>query len=279
MLGRLSGLFLLLALSVLACGGRSAPVPELPLVPGSVLLHFHIEGDFPEYLLASLPEHPPLRWSTLLDVTGAEVFGVSLLGVDISDLTPQLLCLVPRVDAGVTATALATDTDSDVREAGGRFDLLVSGRPWGSVASRDAWTAVYLGRAPEVVLRDWLELEPAASLAADTALVDLLSSGAPGGSSPPVFCRILVPGSLLDFLAVAPVGRWFPFWDRVEVVLDYLRPEALLLELGLEPLLSLELYAARAGGDITRLRLELEDEALQASVPALLQLLSSGRFR
>jgi hypothetical protein len=214
----------------------------------------------------------------LLEATGSEDFGLALLGVDISDLTPQLLFLVPGEDARETASALASDTESEMRETGGRFDLLLSGRPWGSVASRDGWTAIYLGRAPEIVLRDWLELEPSASLAADAALTALLSAGTQGGSSPPLMCRVLVPGNLLDFLAVAPVGRWFPPWNRVEMVLDYLRPEALLLELGTEPFLSLELYAARAGDEITRLRLELEDEALQASIPALVQLLSSGRI-
>ena len=259
------------ALMSVGCGGGE-PVEELRFVPGTVLAHFHADHELPGYVIQALPRIGRMDWTALSSLVEENGFGVSLLGVDISDLSPQLLLLTRAATPERMAEALASSSGSETRDAGsGRIDLIDRGSPWASVAARDGWTAVYIGGAPEVVLEAWMRMDAGQSLAADTSLTRLIPRD-------PCSYTLLVSSSMLGFLSVAPVERWVPWWGRVEPILDRLRPEALLAGIELDPFVRVELRLARPGGKITRLMVEAEDEDLQAALPGLLQLLSLGRL-
>ncbi|MBN1435422.1 hypothetical protein JW921_11735 [Candidatus Fermentibacterales bacterium] len=264
----LVSLALLLALAATGCGGRG--VPELALVPATALLHVHFEMMPPDYLvdLAGASGLPLAYTDALVQELGDAPFGVTLLAIDISELRPQFLVLSRRADRAALARALAGSSGSEIREAGDRTDLLLDGYPWASVADRDGWTALYIGRAPEVALRSWLELDPSASLASDTLLSQLVPDRRP-------MATVLLPRNLLDFLRVAPIGRWVPAWRRISSAIAALDPAAAVIGLDLEPFPALEVFVARAGdATTTRLRIELEDDALQSALPGLVRMIA-----
>jgi hypothetical protein len=250
----LKGLLLAVATLFQGCGGRNGIEAELAMVPGTYLLHIHAGGElagdvielarryFPQTVLAArMLEEGPL--------------GVSVVSVDITTMTPQFLLL--SRDVGVREAvemAVATlDVTPDTLES--RIDFVTGrGQVRGSVASRDGWTCVYLGSAPSIVVRQWLELEEGASLAADSALVSVIPDGHD--------LTVLVSGNLIGFVSLLPLDRWVPGWDMIGGVISAVGPAALGLGISWKDSAgsaSVEVIAARRGGAVSRVSLEVSD--------------------
>ena len=103
------------------------------------------------------------------------------------------------VEEAVAAFGISPDTLEN------RIDLRTErGQVRGAVASRSGWTCIYLGPAPSVVVRQWLELEPEESMAADSALVSVIPDGHD--------LTAMLSGNLLGFVSLLPLDRWIDNW-------------------------------------------------------------------
>lgn len=262
-------LILLMSLVLPGCKAQGG-LREIHLVPGTVLLHIHLEPPFPDFL-STMPETGILDWKIFLE---EDVFngplGISIIGIDISTLEPQLLILTGSAEVEEVSSILSEYSGCEIKELENRIDLLIAGSPRASIASKDGWTALYIGQAPEVVMNRWLEMDREFSLAADSALMCI--SGNTNSIS------ILVSENLLNFVSVMPVNRWVDWWSYVEDMLAVVQPNAIFIGMDFKPALCLEIRIAKRSGEISSLYLEVQDSMLQATLPVLLHMCFSGEF-
>lgn len=207
---------------VSSCGGQD-PIPELHLVPGTALLHIHVEQGLNSSLTSFAGDH--VSGFILADsLLKKGPLGLSLVGVDISTLDPQLLILTQSSTAEYATALAARVLDLDPRQEENRVDLISDhGYARASVTQRDGWTAVYIGPAPHITLGNWLDLNKDNSLAADTSLAKVIPEGK--------HVTILFPGNLFGFVSLLPLERQISWWPEYENIAETVRPAALSLSL------------------------------------------------
>lgn len=253
----LSSLMIFLLPVLYSCGGSGDIIDELKMVPGTYLLHIHADPGLSSDLTAlAVTYFPQAALATRLLEEGP--LGISVVSIDITTMAPQLMLLSRDVDVSlaVEEAVLVMDIRPDTLES--RIDFVTErGQVRGAVASRDGWTCIYLGSAPSIVIRQWLELKEEASLAADNSLVSVLSDRHD--------LSILLSGNLISFVTLLPVDRWIPGWERIEGIIRLLRPTAVSLNLTYGDSMhtaAVEVLAAREGGAISRLALEVTDSMI-----------------
>lgn len=248
------------AIFLLAAGCGRAPVPELEMVPGTSLIHIHIESGFNSRAMELAGEG--FRGFLLADsLLKSGPVGISLVGIDITSLEPQLLILSRDVSVEYTTALAARQLDLDPRQEDSRIDLVSEqGYARASVAERNGWTALYIGPAPHVTMETWLDLKEENSLAADEALVGIIPEEA--------HITVLFPGNLFGFLSMLPLERQISWWQSYKDATAVIRPEALTLGLSwYEPpedrIHSVLSIARRQGGTVS-FSMELEDSGIGA---------------
>jgi hypothetical protein len=271
-----SATVLLAAVVLFSACGKNDPIPELHLVPATALLHVHMEpglnnsltsfvGDsFVGFVLAdSLLNKGPL--------------GVSLVGIDISTLNPQLLMLTQNATAEYATALTARVLNLDPRQEEDRVDLVSEhGYARASVAQRDGWTAIYIGPAPHVTLGGWLDLEKDNSLAADTSLLKVIPEER--------HITVLFPENLFGFLSLLPLERQIPWWTDYETMANRIEPAAFSVSVSWpepetdEPVQAGVMLARRDGG-VSTIEISFSDTHIDAdSCFALLLSVAEGSF-
>lgn len=182
----------------MSCGNVSCLQDELQMVPGLCFLHAHMNADFNVELL-------PVNIRTLIPVWLCDSLlsrgnlGISLLSINFSDLSPQLLFLSSSMDADEITPIAREGFGCNSAEAGDRIDLISDqGSVLGSISARNGWTCLITGTGSDRAVDRWLELEPVESLAYDTDLMNIADSEAD--------LTILFSNNSISFLSVIPDG-------------------------------------------------------------------------
>ncbi|GEM_PF-865903 len=250
-------LFLTLALlAVLAAGCGGGVRNELAMVPGTCLFHVHLEKGMSPLLLneiMSLDKNLVIAESLL---TMGPV-GVTLMGVDITSISPQFLFLSRGISRQNAALMVSGMLDLTGAESDERTDLSDdSGLVRASVSERSGWTAIYMGPAANVTMDAWLRMDEMGSLAADEALLQALPASH--------HATLMLPGNLFTFVSLLPVERYVPWWDDYTAVARVVRPSALTLSVSWPSSgpISLEARLAREDGAMTSMELTLTDTAI-----------------
>ncbi len=256
-------------LLVIGCGGGIRD--ELSMVPGTCLFHVHLEkGISPAVLneLVSLDRNLVLAESLL----ARGPVGVTLMGVDITSLSPQFLFLTRRVSPDRAADLAAEMLNLSRTEDGSRINLADrTGLIRASVTGRKGWTAIYLGPAANITADAWLRMEKVGSLAADEALLQAL----PGRHH----ATLMLPGNLFAFVSLLPVERYIPWWEEYTRISRLVRPSAMTLSVTWPSSgrIVLEAIMAREDGGVTSARFSIDDTGVSPdSVFALLSGLAGG---
>lgn len=262
---RMRGVLILMAgigILVAGCGDGGSLDEELRQVPGLCFLHVHIGAEFdtsilPDEVSAILP-----LW--LCDSLLAEgPLGVSLIGVNLTDLTPQLLFLTRTLEPGELAAMASSGFDCGVRAGDDRFDLVTPGGSLiGSTGGRGEWSCLVTGAGADGAVDRWLALEEEASLAADTGLAAV--------SRADCDVTILVSRNTISFLSFIPDGMLTrserALLDSVKALIQDLGPEALRIGLGISSTDPVDVYVEfellRAGGAVSVVRLGVSDSGL-----------------
>lgn len=243
-----------LALLGAGCGGGARD--ELAMVPGTCLFHVHLEKGMSPLLLnelVSLDGNLVIAESLL---TMGPV-GVTLMGVDITSLSPQFLFLTRETSVQNAASMVSSMLDLTGTGDGDRTDLSDnSGLVRASVAKKRGWTAIYIGPAANATIDAWLRMDEMGSLASDEALIQAL----PGSHH----ATLMLPGNLFTFVSLLPVERYVPWWDDYTAVARVVRPSALTLSVTWPSTgpISLEARVAREDGAMTSLELTVTDTAI-----------------
>ncbi len=254
---------------------KSDPIPELNLVPATSLLHIHIEPGINSSLTSFAGEN--IDSFILADsLLKKGPIGISLVGVDISTLEPQLLILTRYASEEYTTALAARVLDLDPRQESNRIDLVSEqGYARASVSGRDGWTAIYIGPAPHITLGNWLDLEDDNSLSADTALACVIPEDRQ--------LTILFPGNLFGFVSLLPLERQIPWWTEYKSLAETIKPAALSLSVSWpepdtqEPLQA-GVILARRGGGVSRADLSFSDTQIDTDscFTLLLNILEGG---
>lgn len=255
------------------CGGKG-PVPELSVVPGTALLHIHLEQGFNTEARELAGDYfDGFRLADSLLKSGP--VGVTLMGVDITTMEPQLLFLSRDVSTEYAAALAARQLNLDPRQESSRVDLVTEqGYARAAVAERNGWTALYTGPAPHVTIGTWLNLNKDNSLAADEFLESVI----------PENCHItvLLPGNLFGFLSLLPLERQISWWQSYKNAAAAVRPAALALgvswqdppEDSISAILGL---AGRDGGTVT-VNMEIQNSGIDADSAFSLVLSLAGEM-
>ncbi|MFO7626672.1 MAG: hypothetical protein R6V62_05400 [Candidatus Fermentibacteraceae bacterium] len=248
--------FSLACLAVLTAGCGGGVRNELAMVPGTCLFHVHMERGMSPLLLdeiMSLDRNLVVAESLL---TLGPV-GVTLMGVDITSLSPQFLFLSREISPQNAASMVSGMLDLTGAEGEDKTDLSDdSGLVRASVSARNGWTAIYIGPAANVTMDAWLRMDEMGSLAADEALLQALPASH--------HATLMLPGNLFTFVSLLPVERYVPWWDDYTAVARVVRPSALTLSLSWPstgPIL-LEARVSREDGAMTSMELTLTDTAV-----------------
>jgi hypothetical protein len=247
---------LLFAPLILAIGCGGGVKNELAMVPGTCLLHVHLEKGLSPMVLheiTALDESLVLAESLL--VRGP--VGITLMGVDITTLSPQFLFLSRNCSVDRAAGMAASMMNLTRRDRQGRADLVDrTGMIRASLAERGGWTALYLGPAADITMDAWLRMEEVGSLAADDALVQAL----PGKHH----AVLMVPGNLFAFVSLIPLERYLTWGEDYFAAARLIRPAALVAAATWpsQGSVSLEVRVSREDGGMTGAVLTLSDTAI-----------------
>lgn len=253
----------LMAMMVLVqgCGGPSI-AEELGQVPGLCFLHVHVGTGFDTDLIPSAAEEFIPLWLADSLLARGEM-GMSLIGVNLTDLSPQLMFLTRNLNTDEMAALGASGFRCDPRETDSGFDLVDSrGSILASVAGRDGWTCLVTGSGSDRAAGRWLEMEESGSLASDTDLVAVAASDAD--------LNILVSRNSISFLSVIPTGMLtrsqITYLNIARRIISDLGVAAARVSLDVtdgDPQgLFLELQIVREGGSITSLSAGFSDTAI-----------------
>jgi hypothetical protein len=247
---------------IMGCGGGSSMSDELGMVPGLCFLHIHvIEGFDTAILPGSVSALMPLWLCDSLLAEGP--LGISLVGVNLTDLTPQLLFLTRAFDPSELAALASSGMGCEIHESAGRLDLITSGGSLlGSAAGREGWSCLVTGAGADGAVDRWLALETEASLASDSGLVSIA-----GGSCD---VTVLVSRNTISFLSFIPDGMLSrserAMLNSVKALIQEIGPEALRIGVGIPSENPLDAYAEmellRSGGYASFVRLEVSDTGL-----------------
>jgi hypothetical protein len=247
---------LISAVVLLSACGRNDPIPELRQVPETTLLHIHMEPG----MNASLTTFARISFSGFVladSLLKMGPLGISLVGVDISTLDPQLLLLTEDATPEYATALAARILDLDPKQQENRVDLVSEhGYVRASVTQRDGWTAVYVGPAPRIILGSWLELKRENSLAADTSLAAVIPANR--------HITMLFPGNLFGFVSLLPLERQIPWWTNYRNMADRVKPSALSISVSwpeseADKPVQAEIILARHDGGVASIEVSLHD--------------------
>jgi hypothetical protein len=258
----ISAVFFVLLLIVLhgsGCGGGTSIGEELENVPGLCFLHMHIDEGLD---ISLIPEQAnslfPLWLCDSLQSHGD--FGVSLLGINLTDFTPQLLFLSRSLGTGEMLQLSEEGFGCNSEEIQNRFDLFDDrGSMIGSITSRDGWVCLITGSGSDRAAERWLELEREESLASDTDLFSISESEAD--------LTVLISHNSISFLSVIPTGMLsrsqIRMLNQVKELIRTIDPIALSLSADVSDddpqIIRLEADVVRSGGNITSMSLTFSD--------------------
>jgi hypothetical protein len=252
----------IMILTLLGCGGGTSLNDELLVVPGLCFLHVHVSEGFDTSIIpGSVASVMPLWLCDSLLSEGP--LGISLIGVNLTDLTPQLLFLTRAIEPAELAELASSGMGCEVRETAGRLDLLTPGGSLlGSSAGRDGWSCLVTGAGADGAVDRWLTLEPEASLASDSGLASI----ARGDCN----VTILVSRNTISFLSFIPDGMLSrserAMLNSVKALIQEIGPEALRIGVGIpekDPVaVFVELELVRTGGYTSTMRLEFSDTGI-----------------
>ncbi len=185
-------------LIAMSCGNIPSLQDELQMVPGLCFLHVHMSSDFSlELIPVNIEAFLPLWLCDSLLSSGN--LGISLLGINFADLSPQLLFLSSSLDAGEVAHIVREGLDCNSVEAGDRIDLINDqGSVLCSISARNGWTCLITGTGSDRAVDRWLSLEVSESLASDSDLMNVVDSEAD--------LTVLISNNSISFLSVIPDG-------------------------------------------------------------------------
>ncbi len=262
-------------LAVLTGCGSGGPVPELSMVPGTALLHVHLEQGFNSQARELAGGYfDGFRLADSLLKSGP--VGITLVGVDITTMEPQLLILSRDVSPEYATALAARQLDLDPRQEETRVDLISEqGYARASVAEKSGWTALYVGPAPHVTIGTWLNLDGDNSLGADEALESVI----------PENCHITVlfPGNLFGFLSLLPLERQIDWWQQYKDTAAVLKPAAVAMGISWpdppEDRITTVLSLAGRDGGILSVNIDIEDWGIDAdSAFSLVLSLAGGMY-
>lgn len=272
----LSVIFVFILLIFTGCGGDVSIQDELEMVPGLCFLHVHIGDNMNIGLIPDgINEFVPMWLCDSLHARGS--FGVSLLGINLTDLSPQLLFL--SRDAG-TEEMLQLGTcgfGCDFEENLKRYNLIDDrGSMIGSIASRDGWTCLVTGSGADRTVGHWLELEREESLASDVDLILISESDAD--------LNVLISHNSIAFLSVIPTGMLsraeVRMLNKVKGIIQTIKPSALRISFDIideePPVTFLEIQLVRDGDNVTTFSASFSDTELTPE--NLLQIIRDGGF-
>jgi len=252
----------LITLLFSGCGGGASIADELGMVPGLCFLHVQISENMDIDLIPQeIGEFVPLWLCDSLAARGS--FGVSLLGINLTDFTPQLLFLSRELgtDEMLQLGKEGFQCGSEENQQG--FDLLDErGSMIGSIAGRDGWTCLITGSGSDRSARRWLELETEESLASDSELISISESDAD--------LTILVSHNSIAFVSVIPTGMLsrsqIAILNRVKGLIGAINPKALRVSMDISdtkpPTITLELQLVRDGENVTSFSISFSDTEL-----------------
>ena len=260
------------------CGAGIGISEELEQVPGLSFMHVHIEQDFnldllPEELNSVLP----MWFCDSLLARGP--LGLSLLGINLTDLSPQLQFLTAGIPEDKVGEIAASGFGCELVEKSGYFNLIAPGGSLsGSVAGRNGWTCTVIGSGAESAVQRWLELDPEESLAGDSLLLSI----AEGDGQ----LTVLVSENTMTFVMFIPDGMLSraekPIMQAVRSVIDAIDPSALRLAFTFREVTpyaaTLELELLRRGGELSTMTIEIGDNTISPDslITAITELLGLG---
>jgi len=257
--------FLLPALFLSGCGDGTSAQDELKMVPGLCFLHVHIGdkmniGLFPD----EFSELIPIWLCDSLNVRGS--FGVSLLGVNLTDFSPQLLFLSREVSPDEMLQLCTAGFQCSSEESSGHYDLVDSrGGMIGSIAGRDGWTCLVTGSGSDRSAGRWLELDAEESLASDSALISI--------SEFDYDLTVLISHNSIAFVSLIPTGMLsrsqIAMLERVKELILVIDPRGIRISLEINneeepPVTLLELQLVRGGDKVSTISLRFSDTELTA---------------
>ncbi|MCK5117204.1 MAG: hypothetical protein KAR44_11435 [Candidatus Aegiribacteria sp.] len=244
------------------CGGGTSIADELGMVPGLCFLYVHISESMDIDLIPEeFSEFIPLWLCDSLVLRGC--FGVSLLGINLTDLTPQLLFLSRELGTDEMLQLGRTGFQCGAEENQQGYDLIDErGSMIGSIASRDGWTCLITGSGADRSARRWLELEKDQSLASDPDLISISESDAD--------LTLLVSQNTIAFISVIPTGMLsraqIAMLNQVKDMIGAINPKALMVSLSISneepPVITLELQLVRDGDNVTSFSVSFSDTEL-----------------
>lgn len=268
--------FSLLTLLFPGCGIGESIQDELSVVPGLCFLHVHVSGNMDIDLIPDgINDFIPLWLCDSLSVRGD--FGVSLLGINLTDFSPQLLFLSRELgtEEMLQLGTIGFNCGSEENQHG--FDLIdETGSMTGSIACRDGWTCLITGSGSDRSVRRWIELDREGSLASDGDLTSISESDAD--------LTVLISHNSISFVSVIPTGMLsraqINILNRVKELIRAIDPKALRVSLDITdeepPVTLLELQLVRSGGNVTSFSVSFSDTELNPD--DFLKLIRDGGF-
>ncbi len=244
------------------CGGEASIQDELGMVPGLCFLHVHISDNMDIDLIPlEAGEFLPLWLCDSLIARGS--FGVSLLGINLTDFTPQLLFLSRELGADEMLQLGKDGFRCGAEENQQGYDMIDErGSMIGSITERDGWTCLITGSGSDRSARRWLELEKEESLASDPDLISISESDAD--------LTILVSHNSIAFISVIPTGMLsrtqIAMLNQVKDMIGAINPKALRVSLNITtaepPVTTLDLQLVRDGDNVTSFSISFSDTEL-----------------
>jgi len=248
---------------VSSCGEAASIQDELAMIPGLCFLHIHISENLDIDLIPEAAgEFLPLWLCDSLIARGS--FGVSLLGINLTDFTPQLLFLSKELGTNEMLELGKAGFHCGTEENQQGYNLIDErGSMMGSIAGRDGWTCLITGSGSDRSARRWLELEKEESLAADSDLVSISGSDAD--------LTVLVSHNSIAFISVIPTGMLsrsqIAILNRVKNLISAINPKALRVSLSISdeepPVTVLELQLVREGSNVTSFSVSFSDTDME----------------
>ena len=252
----------LITLLFSGCGGGVSITDELRMVPGLCFLHVHISENMDiSHIPVEAGEFFPLWLCDSLAARGS--FGVSLLGINLTDFTPQLLFLSRELGTDEMLRLGKEGFQCGSEETTQGYDLIDErGSMMGSVAERDGWTCLITGSGSDRSARRWLELETEESLASDPDLISISESDAD--------LTLLISHNSIAFISVIPTGMLsrseIVILNRVKDIIGAVNPKALRVSMAISddkpPVIVLELQLVRDGENVTSFSISFSDTEL-----------------
>lgn len=258
----LSGVFLFLSVFITGCGGKVSIQYELEMVPGLCFLHVHVGDNMNIGLIPDeINEFVPIWLCDSLHSRGS--FGVSLLGINLTDFSPQLLFLSREVTTDEMLQLGTSGFNCGFEENPEGYNLIDDrGSMTGAITCRNGWTCLVTGSGADRTAGRWLELEEEESLASDIDLISISESDAD--------LTVLISHNSIAFVSVIPTGMLsraeISTLSNVKGLIQAIDPRALRISLdisGEDPQVThLELQLVRDKDNVTTFSADFSDTEL-----------------